>query len=79
MMVSMAKDLELDEHYASHAEDKLCGLDPVECLVQTRVWQTLLVVEIMIGGPQGEPLSLLYFDRGHTDEYHRPLRSFCRP
>ncbi|KAL1960761.1 hypothetical protein VTO42DRAFT_6591 [Malbranchea cinnamomea] len=53
IMVSMAKDLELDEHYAYHAEDKPCGFDPVECLVRTRVWQTLLVVEIMIGGPQG--------------------------
>lgn len=53
MMVSMAKDLELDEHHANHDENKPCGLDSVECLVQTRVWQTLLVVEIMIGGPQG--------------------------
>lgn len=52
-MVSMAKDLELNEHLSSHVEGGSCNLDPVECLVQTRVWQTLLVVEIMIGGPQG--------------------------
>lgn len=52
-MVSMAKDLELDEHYSYHAEGKSCGLSTVECLIQTRVWQTLLAVEIMTGGPQG--------------------------
>jgi hypothetical protein len=52
-IISMAKDLELHEHFIIHAEGKHCTLDPVECLVQTRIWQTLLVVEIMIGGPQG--------------------------
>src|SRR5215471_5623981 len=52
-MVTMAKDLEIHEHYSFHNADKPCGLCPVECLVQTRVWQTLLVVEIMIGGAQG--------------------------
>ncbi|KAL2361224.1 hypothetical protein RJZ56_005876 [Blastomyces dermatitidis] len=52
-MVSMAKDLDLHEHHSYHAEGQPCGLDTVECLVQTRVWQALLVVETMIGGPQG--------------------------
>ncbi|OAX78388.1 hypothetical protein ACJ72_07305, partial [Emergomyces africanus] len=52
-MVSMAKDLDLHEHKSYHSEGHFCGLDSVECLVQTRVWQTLLVVETMIGGPQG--------------------------
>lgn len=52
-ILSMAKDLELHEHYDIHAEGKPCGSDSVECLVQTRVWQTIAVVEIMIGGPQG--------------------------
>ncbi|OKL56712.1 hypothetical protein UA08_07839 [Talaromyces atroroseus] len=51
--ISMSKDLELHEHYATHQEGRSCGLDPVECLIQTRVWQTLLVVEVMVGGPQG--------------------------
>jgi hypothetical protein len=51
--VSMAKDLDLHEHYSLHAEGKHCTLNSVECLVQTRIWQTLLVVEVMIGGPQG--------------------------
>jgi hypothetical protein len=49
----MAKDLDLHEHYSSHASGKSCGLGPVDCLVQTRVWQSLFVVELMIGGPQG--------------------------
>lgn len=49
----MAKDLDIHEHFAIHQEGKCCGLDAVECLVQTRVWQTLLVVELMVGGPQG--------------------------
>lgn len=52
-IVSMAKDLDIHEHYSIHKEGKSCNIDPVECLVQTRVWQTLLVVEVMIGGPQG--------------------------
>ncbi|KAE8348390.1 hypothetical protein BDV28DRAFT_93210 [Aspergillus coremiiformis] len=52
-IVSMAKDLEIDEHYNTHAESRLCDLSPIECLVQTRVWQALLVVEVMIGAPQG--------------------------
>ncbi|EFR01979.1 hypothetical protein MGYG_04981 [Nannizzia gypsea CBS 118893] len=46
-------DLELHEHYQYHAEGRLCGYDTVECLIRTRVWQTILVVEIMVGGPQG--------------------------
>ncbi|KGO65722.1 Transcription factor, fungi [Penicillium italicum] len=52
-IVSMAKDLDIHEHYSNHAEGKPCGLSPIECLVHTRVWQALLVVEVMIGGPQG--------------------------
>ncbi|KAJ5246963.1 hypothetical protein N7468_001946 [Penicillium chermesinum] len=52
-IVSMAKDLDLHEHYSSHAEGRPCDLSPIECLVHTRVWQTLLVVEVMIGAPQG--------------------------
>lgn len=59
-MVSMAKDLELHEHFGTHAEGKNCGSSPIECLTKTRVWQTLLVCEMMVGGPQGtSPLFLL--------------------
>lgn len=53
----MAKDLDIHEHYSVHAEGKLCDLNPVECLVQTRIWQSLLVVEVMIGAPQGKFVS----------------------
>lgn len=49
---SMAKDLELDEHYASHQRGQTCG-DQRECLVKTRIWQMIFIGEVMIGGPQG--------------------------
>ncbi|KAL8649566.1 MAG: hypothetical protein Q9210_004320 [Variospora velana] len=52
-LVSMAKDLELHEHYADHQADRDCGHDPTECLIRTRIWQTIFVCEMMIGGPQG--------------------------
>lgn len=52
-IVSMSKDLDIHEHYNTHAEGRPCELDSVECLVQTRIWQALLVVEVMIGAPQG--------------------------
>ena len=56
-IVAMAKDLDIHEHYGNHVEGGSCDLQPVECLVQTRVWQALLVVEVMIGAPQGTFLS----------------------
>ena len=49
---SMAKDLELDEHYALHQRGQPCG-DTRECLVKTRIWQTIFIGEVMVGGPQG--------------------------
>ncbi|RMD40078.1 hypothetical protein DV735_g5044, partial [Chaetothyriales sp. CBS 134920] len=52
-IVSMAKDLDLHEHYDTHQAGQDCGYDPVECLTKTRVWQTTLAVEMMVGGPQG--------------------------
>ncbi|KAJ5099114.1 hypothetical protein N7532_006115 [Penicillium argentinense] len=52
-IVSMAKDLDIHEHYSTHAEGRPCDLSPIECLINTRVWQALLVVEVMIGAPQG--------------------------
>ncbi|KAL4883609.1 hypothetical protein BJY04DRAFT_21959 [Aspergillus karnatakaensis] len=52
-IISMAKDLDIHEHYNAHLEEKTCNLNSVECLVQTRVWQALLIVEVMIGAPQG--------------------------
>ncbi|KXX75571.1 Nitrogen assimilation transcription factor nit-4 [Madurella mycetomatis] len=51
--VQMAKDLGLDEHLADHQAGRPCGGSPSECALKTRIWQTLFVVELMIGSPQG--------------------------
>lgn len=51
--VSMAKDLDLHEHHDIHEDGEACGSEPVECLAKTRAWQTCLVVEMMVGAPQG--------------------------
>ena len=59
-LVSMAKDLELHEHYADHQEGRSCGSDPTECLVKTRIWQTIYICEMMVAGPQGmKPLNIV--------------------
>jgi Fungal specific transcription factor domain/Fungal Zn(2)-Cys(6) binuclear cluster domain len=52
-IVTMAKDLELHEHNETHESGGECGSDPVECLTKTRVWQTALICEMMVGAPQG--------------------------
>ncbi|PKY06917.1 C6 finger domain protein [Aspergillus campestris IBT 28561] len=52
-IISMAKDLDIHEHCSVHEDHALCALSAVDCLIQTRVWQVLLVVEVMIGAPQG--------------------------
>lgn len=52
-MVELAKDLELHEHMALHKQGLPCGSSVFDCVVKSRVWFTLYVVEIMVGGPQG--------------------------
>lgn len=52
-IITMAKDLELHEHFAEHEADRKCGSDPTECLIKTRIWQCIFMCEIMVGGPQG--------------------------
>ena len=52
-IVSMAKDLDLHEHHDIHNSGDTCGSDAIECLTKTRVWQTILICEMMIGGSQG--------------------------
>ena len=52
-IVTMAKDLELHEHHEIHENGDDCGSDPAECLSKTRVWQTALICEMMVGGSQG--------------------------
>lgn len=51
--VQMAKDLGLDDHLADHEAGRSCGSSPSECLLKSRIWQCLFVVEVMIGSPQG--------------------------
>ena len=50
----MAKDLGLHTHHAMHNSGKSCASSAIECLTKTRVWQTLLICETMVGGPLGE-------------------------
>jgi hypothetical protein len=52
-LVAMAKDLEMDEHYELHQMGKPCGSSVHDCVAKTRVWHTLFLLEVMIGGPQG--------------------------
>lgn len=61
-LVTMAKDLELHEHYADHLEKRPCGSDPVECLTKTRIWQNIFICEMMIGGPQGMVTAIIVLD-----------------
>ena len=51
-IVSMSKDLGLHEHLGDH-EYGQCGLNAGECITRTRTWQTVFILEAMIGGPQG--------------------------
>ena len=55
--VAMAKDLELDQHHELHRSGKSCGSSAFDCVAKTRVWQALFMLELMIGGPQGECVS----------------------
>ncbi|OQN99474.1 hypothetical protein B0A48_14452 [Cryoendolithus antarcticus] len=52
-MVTMAMDLGLHEHHDRHSEGTPCKLRRVDCMVHTRIWQTLFALEVFIGGPQG--------------------------
>ena len=61
-MTTMAKDLELDEHYEIHQMGRPCGSSLHECITKTRIWQLLFVLEVMIGGPQGEYIRMLLGD-----------------
>ncbi|KAK4691218.1 hypothetical protein P7C71_g5734, partial [Lecanoromycetidae sp. Uapishka_2] len=49
-LVTMAHDLELQDHHADHQAGRSCGSDPTECLIKTRIWQNIFVCEMMIGG-----------------------------
>ncbi|KAK1757401.1 hypothetical protein QBC47DRAFT_399742 [Echria macrotheca] len=51
--VQMGKDLGLDEHYTDHQAGRPCGSSQSDCMLRTRIWQTIFVCEVMIGSPQG--------------------------
>lgn len=52
-MTTMAFDLGLHEHCDQHRVGNACKLTKADCLVRTRIWQTLFGVEILVGAPQG--------------------------
>ena len=51
--VQMGKDLGLNEHFADHEAGISCDSSPAECMMKTRIWQTIFICEVMIGSPQG--------------------------
>ena len=52
-MISMAKDLGLDQHNKMHAQGQPCGSDVFDCTLKSRIWHVLFQMEMMVGGPQG--------------------------
>jgi hypothetical protein len=52
-MTTMAFDLGLHEHLDQHRAGIGCGLSAADCVVRTRMWQTLFALEILVGAPQG--------------------------
>jgi hypothetical protein len=76
-LIAMARDLGLDEHYEEHKNGRPCGHTPLDCVIRTRVWQTMFVVELLVGSPQGrtdlsiDPSSVdLSIPRPEDPEYH---------
>lgn len=52
-MTTMGFDLSLHEHNNKHRMEGSCTDDRQNCIVKTRVWQTLFILEILVGAPQG--------------------------
>ena len=52
-MTTMGFDLGLNEHYDQHRLGQSCGLSASDCMVRTRMWQTLFGLEVWVGAPQG--------------------------
>lgn len=61
--VQMAKDLGLEEHYEEHKAGRPCeyASNPAECQLRTRIWQTVFICEVMVGGPQGKYLACILY------------------
>ena len=58
-IVTIAKEYGMAEHLEMHQNGQSCSLSPSECIIQTRVWQTIFVCELMIGAPQGMNISII--------------------
>ena len=59
-VIALGKDLGLDEHIDKHQDGHSICEDPsTECLLKTRIWQLIFILEVMIGGPQGNSFSAL--------------------
>lgn len=52
-MTNMAIDLGLHEHIDKHMPEDVCTLKKSECLIHTRIWQSIFVLEMLVGAPQG--------------------------
>lgn len=52
-MTTMACDLSLNEHLGQHRSGNGCRYSRTDCMLRTRIWQTLFAVEILVGAPQG--------------------------
>ena len=52
-MTTMAFDLGIHDHLDKHQAGRTCGLSPADCVVRTRMWQTLFGLEVWVGAPQG--------------------------
>ncbi|ROV93362.1 hypothetical protein VMCG_08443 [Cytospora schulzeri] len=51
--VQMGKELGLDDHFEDHKAGRPCGSSAADCVLKTRIWQTIFVCETMIGSSQG--------------------------
>lgn len=52
-MTTSAIDLGLDTHIDQHRGGSTCREGKIDCMLRTRVWQTLLILEILCGAPLG--------------------------
>jgi hypothetical protein len=52
-LTTMAFDLGLHEHYDQHHFGSGCRHSKADCMIRTRVWQSLFATELLVGAPQG--------------------------
>ncbi|GIZ43278.1 hypothetical protein CKM354_000651000 [Cercospora kikuchii] len=52
-MTTSAIDLGLDIHHEQHRSTNKCNHNRTECMLRTRIWQTLFTLEILTGAPMG--------------------------